>query len=1224
MKMYHSLIFTALALLSAAMSCKEKQEPTPEPEPEVKSATFTATLDASAVTPFKTSWAEGDVIQVIGVKDGKSTSETITASSVSSASAVFTSKGSIKADCDEYYAFIPETGVTGCDPASAWTISASTASERSIAVAKCGKGGKSFSFRNMFSFLRVDVTDASVKSIELKGNNEEDLNYDATVSTSDYSVSLFAKPAFEAQKVIKVNVSGAGAYYISLVPGTVLGQGYTITAYDASGKVVSKSGYSDKFTVPNGKVIAAGELQPESVEFTASFEDTTTPEFKSTWSDGDVIEVACLDGETLVTETIKATEISSDGRTAKFVSNGTLSAGASGYYAMIPGTGVEGYQKTNWSTGNLDGTAIGKPTVTVANCVDGSGKFVFRNIFSLLAFKLDEPAVSYVVLEGNNSEKINKNLLVSFDKFNVNGNTVPTFESTSSLKMSVKPGETYWFGLFPDLKFSKGYTLTAYNQDGKPIGASRNPSAVKVERGKVYNAAKFVIKYPSIKTKTFDEGNIVLTLGVVSDVHINQQAQANKWKSALQQLKAKAAEKDPSGMAGILVVGDLIDQPNNNQLSLFKSTLESEIDVKKIPMIYTIGNHDVPKYAWASTMVSDVAYMRNMFGDDYFQVDLDQSMRTRYEARHCVIGDYHILCVSPNADQPILYDPTVVSWLDDQLAKITDEDPERYVIVLTHPMIKNTVYGSMLGEADGIWSSSLPQYWATDALNPVLKKYPQAVVFGGHLHFPLNDPRSVWQGDFSVFGCASVRYMALENGQYEDMASATTMLDKDEFSQGNLLQFDASGNMRVLRMDFYNNDVIGEPIESSYPTSDKGHLAKYNHTTRSLANTAPSLSTFDVEVNDGVAKATWAAGTDDEFVHHYVLTVKKAGVTVVTKKILADFYKHAKTSGMRTEWTRSLGAFNDGVYEVSLVAYDSWDAASKPLVKTFQVGSTSNSVWADDNAGSASVSGGNGTVSDGWLTYADGKVSWTANTTGKPRVAKLALPDGTVYSVTQISVEDFKGGWTLTSSRFGGRGNYFTRNDRASDLITVGEPRLSETLTYGDTKIVNNLGIKSLAANLVMDAVARIDYTNQSVTFGLFFDGRKAQKITEGELSGTYGAFLPELSAGAWSNYEFGRTEIGTPDYEWLWLNVTVKDGVLSAEYLPFTQRIASQHSYKRDYIIGIEVMNFTGEEANDANLVRSTTSKNTESGVYQADWIAIFQANYASVSNGGMQFTKN
>ena len=1206
--MYHSLLFTVLVLLSAVTSCKEKQEPTPEPEPEVKAAIFSATLDASAATPFKTSWAEGDAIQVIGVKDGKSTSETITATKVSSASATFASKGSIKADFDEYYAFIPETGVIGCDPASAWTVSASAVAVRSVAVAKCGKGGTSFSFRNMFSFLKVDVTDASVKSIELKGNNDEELNCDVTISTSDYSISPAAKPAFEAQKTINVHVSEVGAYYISLVPGTVLGQGYTITAYDASGKVVSKSVYSDKLTVPNGKVITAGELQPESVEFTATFEDTTTPEFKSTWSDGDVIEVSCFSGETLVTETIKATEISSDGLTAKFISNGTLPAGASGYYAMIPGTGVDGYQKTNWSTSNLDGTTIAKPSVTVANCIDGSGKFVFKNIFSLLAFKVDEPTVSYVVLEGNNSEKINKNLLVSFDKFNVNGNTVPTFESTSSLKMTVKPGETYWFGLFPGLKFSNGFTLTAYNQDGKLLGSSRNPSSVTIEKGKVYNAAKFVIKYPSVKTKDFDASSIVLSLGVVSDVHINPQWTADRWKSALQQLKSKARENDSNGLAGVLVVGDLIDQPNNNQLSLFKSTLESEIDVKKTPMIYTIGNHDVPtKYAWASTMVSDVAYIRNMFGDDYFQADLDQSMRTGYEARHCVIGDYHILSVSPNADQPILYDPTVVSWLDDQLAKITKEDPERYVIVLTHPMIKNTVYGSRLGEEGGIWESTLPHYWATDALTPVLKKYPQAVVFGGHLHFPLNDPRSVWQGDFSVFGCASVRYMALENGKYEDMSSATVMKDCNDFSQGNLLQFDASGNMRVLRMDFYNKDVIETPIESSYPTSDKSHLTKYNHTTRSLANVAPSLSTLNVEVNDGVAKATWAAGTDDEFVHHYVLTVKKSEITVVTKKILADFYKHAKTLDMRTEWTRSLGVFDDGVYEVSLVAYDSWDAASKPLTKTFQVGSISNSVWTDDNSGSKSVSGGNGTVSEDWLTYTDGTISWTANKTGKPRKATIALPNGEAYSVTQISVDDFKGGWTLYSKLFDqhktlGKGNILGY----AAPLTFGEPLKVETLKdASSSEHTNNLGVKGLYFNAVMDAVVEIDYARQSVNFGVFLDRRSAQDAGNGR----FVSFLPELNqTSGWASGKYvfapGAGVFSDNNYEWLWFSVSKDFNTLRYVFKDNGQKTSKDNHY----ICGISCVNATS----------------TSASTLATDYDVIYQANYNSSDTDGMYFKRN
>lgn len=783
----------------------------------------------------------------------------------------------------------------------------------------------------------------------------------------------------------------------------------------------------------------------------------------------------------------------------------------------------------------------------------------------------------------------------------------PAFESTTSLKKTIEPDKTYWFGLYPGLKLSKGYTLRVYNSAGKEIGYSKNNSSLTVEKGKIYNAAKFVITKPTDKTKNFDASNIVLSLGVVSDVHVNQQAQANKWKSALQQFKAKALENDSNGMAGVLVVGDLIDQPSNNQLSLFKSTLESEIDVKKTPMIYTIGNHDVPRYAWASTMVSDVAYMRNMFGNDYFQTDQDQEMRTKYEARHCVIGDYHILCVSPNGDQPIVYDPTVVTWLDNQLAAITSTEPEKYVIVITHPMIKNTVYGSRLGEEGGIWESTLSHYWATDALTPVLRKYPQAIVFGGHLHFPLNDPRSVWQGDFSVFGCASVRYMALENGKYEDMSSATVMKDCNDFSQGNLLQFDASGNMRVLRMDFYNKDVIGEPIVSSYPTSDKGHLTKYNHTTLSLANAAPSLSTLNVDVTDGIATAKWAAGTDDEFVHHYVLTLKKGGAVVTTMKILADFYKSAKTSGMRKEWTRSLGNVTDGTYELTLEAFDSWDAAAKPLKKTFQVGSTSNSLWTNDEAGSKSVSGGSGNASEDWLTYSNGTLSWTANTTGKPRTAKITLPDATEYSVTQISADDFKGGWTLYSKLFDpnktlGKGNTL---GYASPL-TLGEPLKTEKLKDASgTEHTNNLGVKGLYFNAVMDAVVEIDYAGQSVNFGVFLDRRAA--LDAG--GGRFVSFLPELnqtSGWAAGKYVFapGAGVFSASDYEWLWFSVSKDFNTLRYVFKDKGQKTSKGNHY----ICGI-------------SCVKATSTSAT---TLASDYDVIYQANFNSSDTDGMYFKRN
>ena len=260
----------------------------------------------------------------------------------------------------------------------------------------------------------------------------------------------------------------------------------------------------------------------------------------------------------------------------------------------------------------------------------------------------------------------------------------------------------------------------------------------------------------------FDEDNIVLSLGAISDTHIgNNYGSEAKLTSALTQLKNRAAEKDADGLDAVMVVGDLVNTATNSQISTFKSLYEGVFDPVKVPMIYTIGNHDMnPNYRWTASTVSQNAVFHSILGDSYFLADKDQTMRKNFECRHCVVGDYHILCITPNGTSPIVYDANVTSWLNKELKTITEENPDQYVIVLTHPMIYDTVYGSLLQDT----YTTLGDYWSTKALSEILNGYPQAVTFGGHLHFPLNDPRSVWQGKFTAFGCASTSYMAIDNG----------------------------------------------------------------------------------------------------------------------------------------------------------------------------------------------------------------------------------------------------------------------------------------------------------------------------------------------------------------------------------------------------------------------------------------------------------------------------
>ncbi len=854
------------------------------------------------------------------------------------------------------------------------------------------------------------------------------------------------------------------------------------------------------------------------IKFKAELPDAPAG-FKTTWSAGDEIVVYSVKGNFTSKETMKATDVTSDGKTATFVSSGKLLKEAEYFYGMLKDCGVKGFKlKQYWSTDNMDRCRDAVPSVTVAGCDKNDMTLKFQNMFSLLSVTVTNPDTKYVRVSGNNGEVINKNAFIAFADYTLSDNPSPDFESTVSIRKYVNGAGTYHIGLRPDLLLNSGYTIVACDASDNVIGRIASYETLETQPGKVYNAGE--IEAPRELSPVFDESKIALSLAAISDVHIegSSDAYANKFTSALNQLKVKAAESDANGIDGVMVVGDLIQRAEITMAQNFKALYEDVFKPTEVPMIYTIGNHDMnPKYDWTPSTVAQSVAMANTFGDEYFKTDIDNTMRNNYEARHCVIGGYHILAVTPNGDQPITYSPNVITWLDQQLETITKTDPNRYVIVLTHPMIYNTIYGSLLGEDGGVWTSTLPNYWATRVLTGVLEKYPQVVSFHGHLHFPINDPRSLWQGKWTALGCGSTRYMAIEPAGWEGISSTPTVMnDANNFSQGYLVQFDVNGNMRIVKMDFFNNGTIGEPYVMQYPDAAGANLAKYNNVTRKAANQAPTMSTIeakDVKDNEA-ASVTFAAGKDDEFVHHYVITLSKGGNVVATKKILADFYLHPNTSEMKSSWTYGFGTLSEsGQYTVSVVAVDSWDAESAPVTATFNCGDVTPSekveLWEDDKSGSRELSGpvaDNGKTAGvgGWLSYKDGVASWTENTTGAPRTATLELSNGSKITVNQVEAKDLAGNYTFYNYSFKATGVSNTKivnNDKRQHETTV------EFKAVENPEILNghvhNLDLVGLYLDFAVPASLEIVdgtpviYTYMSLDYQKVSNGSEVACITE-------------------------------------------------------------------------------------------------------------------------------
>ena len=244
-----------------------------------------------------------------------------------------------------------------------------------------------------------------------------------------------------------------------------------------------------------------------------------------------------------------------------------------------------------------------------------------------------------------------------------------------------------------------------------------------------------------VSAREFNERKVVLNLAVLSDTHVDgpNTVPAYKFRSALIQARDFAALY--GGLDGVLLAGDLVDSPAWNatkytQIDDWKRLYESVFSPLEVPMVYAVGNHDIWK-EWTPNTYREAKQFTRRFGPDYYRTDVgDPEMRDSLECRHCVIGDCHILCVTPDGRDPVVYPEAVIRWLDETLAQITTEHPDRYVLILTHAMVYHTVYGSELDDTYPKGNG----YWSTRVLTDVLKK-DTVVNYNGnryHLYVAIN------------------------------------------------------------------------------------------------------------------------------------------------------------------------------------------------------------------------------------------------------------------------------------------------------------------------------------------------------------------------------------------------------------------------------------------------------------------------------------------------------
>lgn len=265
-------------------------------------------------------------------------------------------------------------------------------------------------------------------------------------------------------------------------------------------------------------------------------------------------------------------------------------------------------------------------------------------------------------------------------------------------------------------------------------------------------------------------------------------------------------------------------------------------------------------------------------------------------------------------------------------------------------------------------------------------------------------------------------------------------------------------------------------------------------------------------------------------------------------------------------------------------------------------------MWTNDDAGSVEFkySGGEDLTSD-WLSCKEGKISWTANTTGALRNAKLTFKNGSSFEMWQANPKDlvatFAGAYTLTGDvRTPTKGGAATKatvdNQAGVKYGTLGG--VTKGSWYDQAWIADGNGAsiditleaaegehvmcaKGIYENLVMPVDLLIDYEKQ--TFGMnFVIENKAYLITSGMYKdlGQYAAFATELMEG--SNWCLGFGNGGAFNY---YGSVDLSSGNIVVKFAK-GQKCTAFNTYN---VVGILVNRYASESTAGTALIRSQKS---------------------------------
>ncbi|MHB1152493.1 MAG: metallophosphoesterase [Eubacteriales bacterium] len=559
----------------------------------------------------------------------------------------------------------------------------------------------------------------------------------------------------------------------------------------------------------------------------------------------------------------------------------------------------------------------------------------------------------------------------------------------------------------------------------------------------------------------------VMRFVAATDVHIKDydSIERTRFADLFKDTYAYCETQAYKNLDAVVISGDFTDNGTTKQYEAFSGIIKDHIREETQPIVL-MGNHE-----WGNSNYDDFAKKMGM------EPNSDN-----------IIKGFHFIGLSPvGSDYSSQFD-----WVGQHLKAASGEDPKKPIFTFQHHHMRDTVYVS--------------EEWYTDQLDDIYDDYSQSVNFSGHSHGPVNNPRSIYQKDYTLLGAGTLSYFECLSG----MSYGTIPPDAGQAAQFFIVEVYADNSVKLMPFNLLTHDFFRETDSYSDENivwyidtpSDKSTFRYTDARYKTADNPVFPVGTPDAVISDigtKTAVVTFTQAKDGECVCSYEIALYAAGAETASSvfNIFSEYYFEP----MPETLSYTVGGLRGNTeYAVKITAVDCFGKRSKNFISgSFK---TKEAVPFKVNAGSGGTFKGTFTDFEGYKSFTEG--------------------DNQVYNGSADG-DYWVGAWD-SGSRISGSGAQIieSKGYNGSKALALWENGMENQGLYLYANSTNNnlnsfKGAKYL--RVWMD-LSSLDF--RKANFGVFdYDGNLFTTDECDGYSGLYFWYLPD-GDDKWEQYEHG------------------------------------------------------------------------------------------------------